>query len=120
MEDKNRIKWIDYAKAITIIMVIVGHAIGEYSLKYKEIEVIIYSIHIPLFFILSGYTFKVKLSTRDWIIKRIKSLMYPYLLFCFCITTCHILETMILKQDSDFWTKLFSEWGGNKYFTYYT
>lgn len=119
MEEKKRIIWIDYAKAITIIMVIVGHAIAEFSLKYKWLEVMIYSIHIPLFFILSGYTFKVKSDTKGWIIKRIKRIMLPYLLFCFCITACHTLEILVLKQESDFWIKLLSKNRGGVY-TYLT
>ena len=111
MENNKRIVWIDLAKAMAIIMVIMGHAIGEYALNFKKLEIIIYSIHIPLFFILSGYTFKVKSDTKRWIINRIKKIMVPYLLFCFCITVCHIMETFILNQDNGFWMKLFSKSG---------
>lgn len=106
MEYNKRIMWIDFAKAISIIMVIMGHAIGEYSLKLKEVEVIIYSIHIPLFFILSGYTLKVESLTKKWMYKRIKKIMNFYVFFCFIIFVCHILETLLLKSDNEFWFKL--------------
>ncbi len=112
MVNSKRILWVDFAKAVAIIMVIMGHAISEYSLNFKQLEIIIYSIHIPLFFILSGYTFKVKSDTKTWIIKRIKGIMLPYLLFCFLIFCCHILEILILHLDSgNFLKNLFSKSG---------
>ena len=51
----KRIEWIDIAKGIGIILVVIGHI--------SQIEVlndIIYSFHMPLFFIISGYLYKRK------------------------------------------------------------
>ena len=46
--------WIDYAKAIGIILVVVGH-IGEVP---DVLIKIIYSFHMPLFFFISGYVYR--------------------------------------------------------------
>lgn len=41
--------WIDIAKGIGIILVVIGHTIGS-----QRVNDIIYTFHMPLFFIL-GY-----------------------------------------------------------------
>lgn len=51
---KVRIGWIDIAKAIAIIAMVEGHVVpyGGYARNW------IYSFHMPLFFILTGFTIK--------------------------------------------------------------
>lgn len=65
---RERIKWVDTAKAIGIAAIVLGHTVGESPLKTY-----VYSFHIPLFFFLSGATFRVKgnpsaplCGTRPW------------------------------------------------------
>lgn len=53
-KEKQRIEWIDIAKGIAILLVIIGHTVKFGSLSRN----IIFSFHMPLFFILSGYTFR--------------------------------------------------------------
>lgn len=49
MQTEKRIDWIDYAKAIGIFLVVVGHTYAGNALTNW-----IYSFHMPLFFFLSG------------------------------------------------------------------
>lgn len=51
--EKKRIEWIDIAKAIAILLMIAGHTFSYGS----YVRNIIFSFHMPLFLILSGYTF---------------------------------------------------------------
>lgn len=53
-KETNRIKYWDIAKGITILLVILGHAenINPY------IRVIIFSYHMPFFFIANAYFIK--------------------------------------------------------------
>ena len=62
----NRIKWIDACKGIGIIAVVLGHLAisynstgfyAEYSTLLDALIRVIYSFHMPLFFVLSGYVF---------------------------------------------------------------
>ena len=69
----NRIEWVDVAKAIGILLVICAHAYLP-----KRINTIIYSFHIPLFFVLSGYTCNCDVQFKDFAIRRIKGLLIPY------------------------------------------
>lgn len=49
--EKERIEWVDIAKGIAIIAMIIGHGCPK-----RAIVSFIFSFHMPLFFILSGYT----------------------------------------------------------------
>ena len=77
MPNKSRNNYISIAKAIGIILMVVGHsgcpsAIGRF----------IYLFHMPLFFVCSGYFFKEiadKASLMYFYKKRIKRLYLPYL-----------------------------------------
>lgn len=76
----SRIKWIDTAKAIGILLVVIGHLDG---LPFT-VKKIIYSFHMPLFFIISGYLFNenyVYSSFFVFLFKRIKTLLVPYYFF---------------------------------------
>lgn len=50
---KVRENWIDWAKSIGIMLVIMGH----YGMGDKIYGTFIYAFHMPLFFIVSGYLF---------------------------------------------------------------
>lgn len=77
MPNKSRNNYISIAKAIGIILMVVGHsgcpsAIGRF----------IYMFHMPLFFACSGYFFREianKTSLMSFYKKRIKGLYLPYL-----------------------------------------
>ena len=70
----HRDKSIDIAKAIGILLMIVGH-LNQLPLWFEKW---IFSFHMPLFFFLSGYLYKFK-SLRDVVKGGFKSLVYPYL-----------------------------------------
>jgi len=64
MSTNKRIQWVDMAKGLAIILVIVGHTIGN-----PIIRGLIFSFHMPLFFILSGYTSKCPENKTAWQVK---------------------------------------------------
>ena len=76
----NRIEWIDAAKGIGIIFVVLGHIwlIGP-GPKY------ISSFHMPLFFFLSGYVFRFGRThgIREFICDKMKHILVPYAWFSF-------------------------------------
>ena len=61
----NRESWIDVCKGIAIILVVIGHVKTSYinsdllnnAYVFNSIGTIIYSFHMPLFFLISGYLF---------------------------------------------------------------
>lgn len=70
------IPWITIAKGIAILCVVAGHTFDPASYKNK----IIFSFHMPLFFILAGYTFSVKNTFFEFAIKKAVRLLLPYFL----------------------------------------
>lgn len=68
--------YISTAKAIGIILMVVGHAISQ-NFAYR----VIYMFHMPLFFFCSGYFYKVPTSldgVGKFARKRIKGLYFPF------------------------------------------
>jgi fucose 4-O-acetylase-like acetyltransferase len=88
----NRTSWVDYAKAIGIILVVYGHvARGLFNAgidlpfsMYMLVDSIVYSFHMPLFFFLSGLFFSYSFTKRGAIgltLNKIDSIIYPYLVW---------------------------------------
>lgn len=75
---KDRITYIDIAKGIGIFFVIWGHIILN-GPGYN----FIYAFHMPLFFFLSGLVFSDKKyeSGKEFIKKRLKTLILPYIIW---------------------------------------
>ena len=73
MDMTKRLEWIDIAKGIAIILVVLGHATGASVVgKY------IYCFHMPLFFIISGMCFrKGKYEFSEFFWKRFRQLFLP-------------------------------------------
>lgn len=71
----NRIQWADFAKAVSVFLVIIGHT----ALPH-EFRSFIYAFHIPLFFFLSGSFFDFDKYPRAgaFIKKRALQLIVPY------------------------------------------
>lgn len=91
---KNRIEWLDTARGIGIIFVVLGH------IGFGRFNQWIYSFHLPLFVFISGMLFNPNTSALNLIKKRIKTLLIPY----FCFGLIILLEEMITfsKINSDF------------------
>lgn len=73
---KKRIEWIDIARGIAIIAVIVGHSLGNYFPgKFANF---IYAFHMPIFFILSGYLYHQQ-DSKKLMKKSFLNLIVPYI-----------------------------------------
>ncbi len=79
----KRIEYIDIARGIGILLVVMGHNDFGYisPLGYK----VIYSFHMPLFFFLSGYFLSTTLGFWSFLKKRFNSIMKPYFFTLFLI-----------------------------------
>ncbi len=78
MAEKKRIVWIDQLRGIAFYFVILGHMVIP-----AELEVWIYSFHMPLFFIISGFNLNVekmyKTDFKSYISHLAKRMLVPYL-----------------------------------------
>lgn len=81
--------YLDIVKAFTIICVVIGHCIqsgsGAYfftAMMYFENAIfkIIYTYHMPLFMVISGYLFAFSVRNKSWskmILHKVQTLLIP-------------------------------------------
>lgn len=79
----NRIQYIDIARGIGILLVVLGH--NDFALVSPFAYQVIYSFHMPLFFFLSGYFINPFIGFWEFAKKRFNSLLKPYLFTIFMI-----------------------------------
>ena len=73
LHNNGRLPWLDMARGIAMLFIIIGHCDGLPQIMRHAI----FSFHVSLFFILSGYVYKKKEKS---IRKDLKQLMIPYVI----------------------------------------
>ncbi len=81
----KRLDYVDIAKGIGLILVLCSHS-DAFDLMWMMMDMC-----IPIFFFCSGYTFKMKGTFKESIIKKLRKLLIPYLFFNFVMfcAFCH-------------------------------
>lgn len=90
---KNRNVTFDIMKDIAILLVIIGHA----SETPQWLRIGIYSFHMPLFFVISGYFFHCK-PFDQMVMSSAKRLLLPYT-FTFVIMMCYTLLAFSINNN---------------------
>lgn len=89
--NKQRLDYLDMAKGIGILFVLIGHLQGDpyytYSPYIQPLCIYIFAFHMPMFFIVSGILMAIKHTDnkpiKETIGKRFKGIMIPYFWFSF-------------------------------------
>lgn len=91
MEAKKRVEWLDVARGLGLLFVIIGHTMTTPIRNASETADWIYTgmyfFHMPFMFYLSGRTFGMfgdkyrKRSNKEWVKKKWNTLMVPYLVY---------------------------------------
>lgn len=91
----QRLIFLDMAKAICIILVVIGHYHPENSPEwYSTVWKFIYSFHMPLFMFASGYIYiatKREQAYGSFIWKKAKRLMIPYFVTSVLVITLKLV-----------------------------
>ena len=90
-QKKQRIAWIDIAKGIAILTVIWSHSLPYGSLPRN----LIFCFHMPLFFIVSGFTLKPANSIKDLIVCTKKDFVRLIVPVIFVTTVSSILAVLL-------------------------
>lgn len=92
----KRIEYIDIAKGIGILLVVMGH--NDFSLVSPFFYKFIYAFHMPLFFFVSGMFFKAELPFLTVLRRRFDTLLKPYL---FTIALIYFMTLSFTKVNFD-------------------
>lgn len=105
---QNTIKEINYIKGIAILLVFIGHASTPSFLQrpyiYEFIVQLIYSIHMPLFFLVSGFLsskvidMNLKESYFNFIKSKFYRLIIPFLTISFITNFIIIILKYLLNE----------------------
>ena len=92
----QRIVLFDIAKALCIVLVVVGHYFPDNSpVWYECLNKLIYSFHMPLFMFASGFIYmatkKEGESYSKFLVKKLKRLMLPYVVVSVIVISIKML-----------------------------
>lgn len=107
----SRSGWIDYAKGIAIILVVhrhVGFGLQENGIQVPgwmlDMNDMLYSFRMPLFFILSGLFFGRSLARRGaggFLVSKVNTLLYPYLIWSVLMIALQIIFHNIAHSERE-------------------
>ena len=115
---KERNLYLDVLRAVSIILVLVGHSIqygsGSEYLKwgvflYNPVFIFIYSFHMPLLMLISGYLFAYSCknkTNKELIIAKCKQLLVPLICWSFIslfVQVIKILAGVVSKKITLLW-----------------
>ena len=96
----KRIQWVDIVKGIAILSMITGHSLNG-APGEALFTLIIYSFHMPIFFVMSGFTTRIlddnKIITKK-IVKMVKRILIPTIITV-VICTLERLAFHIYNKD---------------------
>lgn len=115
----QRIDWIDSAKGIGIVLVVIGHTLGgliDSSLGNglvvpREAFFLIYTFHMPLFFLLSGLLVskRVARGTSKFLVGLGPGVVWPYFLWSVIqFTTIYLLGSLVNNPIQHYWPVILS------------
>lgn len=96
----DRLDYLDIAKGIGILLVLFGHNLGG----FPQFTIWIYSFHMPLFFIISGWLYAYKkpsMNIRVWIKRKACSLLYPYWIFSILVIAWKVFLFLLFDSVPD-------------------
>lgn len=95
---KKRTGWIDICKALAIYCMVLGHTGTS-----ENLNIIIHTFHMPVFFLLSGYCFNEKKNADilGFVKKRFKTLMIPYFVFGVGLFLLWNIALYVMRRQSE-------------------
>lgn len=104
----ERDAYLDNAKGLLIVLVVIGHAIEQAhdTMAGNALYLLIYSFHMPAFVLITGYLTRGFKATPKGYLKIVTTLLVPYVIF----QTLHRICTTVLAGDPFTLRLLDPEW----------
>lgn len=104
MQATSRVSFVDIVKAISIILVVIGHynPVGSPPSYLTAID-FIYTFHMPVFMCMAGFlfyrSFKREVSYKSFVVKKFKRLMIPYFFFSLLIISIKLIFQQFIPME---------------------
>ncbi len=104
---RPRDAYLDNAKGLLIVLVVIGHAIEQaHGTRAEALYVMIYSFHMPAFVFITGYLTRGFRPTVRNYVKIVTNFIVPYLIF----QTIHRVFSTVLQDEPFTLRLLVPEW----------
>ncbi|MBK6886061.1 MAG: acyltransferase family protein [Tetrasphaera sp.] len=108
MSGRLRNSYLDLLRVIGTIAVVVGH-LSDSNVP----RALIYSWHVPIFFVLSGYL-AARRSVRDEVARRLSSLARPYVAWVLLIYLAYVAVSVMARGGLS-WVQAIDPWIGGRW-----
>lgn len=88
--EKSRTGYVDVAKGIAILCIILGH------FNIFAIRRVVFTFHVPIFYLITGYYTSAKRSRADHIRRKLRTLIVPYAVTCGVIIAGAMAKNAVL------------------------
>lgn len=125
MKQTNYFPEIDIVKGVAILLVILGHSFCSHPINLGEcfpvFGEVVRSFQMPLFFIVSGFLFSAKYGLGDFLRKKTKRLVIPWLVFAALAILLRFAQSMVgFGKDMNVTTELWKLVQGQYYWFLYS
>ena len=94
-EEKKRVQYIDVARGIAMICIILGH-LGD-----MQINRVVFTFHVPIFFLITGYFFKPEKDWKSFLKKKAKTLLLPYVVTSLLVAIINAVKDAVLYHGEN-------------------
>ena len=91
--EKKRFRSIDIARGIAMVSIVLGH------LGNPTINRVVFTYHLPIFFLITGYFFKPEDGYREFLSKKWRQLLVPYFFTCCLMCLFCVLYSIYSGQN---------------------
>lgn len=106
MNTKPRLKWVDTAKGLCILLVILFHTTGHIMSDYPQINSMLRAIRMPLYFTIAGLFVSVK-SYGSFVENKINRLIIPYCFFILLGNIMGYIYHLFLGEEFTYFSPLY-------------
>ena len=90
----NRIEYLDFARGLCMIAIIMGH------LSVPQLNRVVYTFHLPVFYLITGYFFNAKKGIFETVKQKFFTLLCPYYFTCVLIILVTIIFDLTIYRKS--------------------
>ena len=92
---KERYRSFDIVRGIAMISIVLGH------LSEPAINKVVFTYHIPVFFLLSGYLLDNRRTIGQFFVRKIRTLIVPYIFSCFLVICSAVVMNLLVFDGVD-------------------